>query len=92
MVIYFPLSNALKKINQPFDLIKNANTLNSTTTLFKPGAGPFGPAINHLAKMGFDTELREFAVKEKSIFGICLGMQLLLSKSYENGTHDMALD
>ena len=84
----FSLSNALKKINQPFDLIKNANTLKQYDHIILPGVGSFGPAINHLVKMGFDDELREFAVKEKSIFGICLGMQLLLSKSYENGTHD----
>ena len=44
--------------------------------------------MRHLIDIGFDDELREFASKKKSVLGICLGMQLLLSKSYENGTHD----
>ena len=84
----FSLSNALKKINQPFDLVDNATILSQYDHAILPGVGSFGPAINHLVDMGFDDELREFVVKGKSIFGICLGMQLLLSKSYENGIHN----
>ncbi len=84
----FSLSNALKKINQPFDLVDNATILSKYDHAILPGVGSFGPAINHLVDMGFDDELREFVVKGKSIFGICLGMQLLLSKSYENGIHN----
>ncbi len=84
----FSLSNALKKIDQPFDLVDNATVLSHYDHAILPGVGSFGPAIGHLVNMGFDDELREFVVKGKSIFGICLGMQLLLSKSYENGIHN----
>lgn len=84
----FSLSNALKRINQPFDLVDKATSLSQYDHAILPGVGSFGPAINHLVDMGFDDELREFVVKERSIFGICLGMQLLLSKSYENGVHN----
>ena len=84
----FSLSNALKKINQPFVLVNNASSLSQYDHVILPGVGSFGPAINHLVNIGFDNELREFVAKEKSIFGICLGMQLLLSKSYENGVHN----
>tara|TARA_B100001093_G_scaffold387949_1_gene374013 strand:- start:3486 stop:4124 length:639 start_codon:yes stop_codon:yes gene_type:complete len=83
----FSLANALYKINQPFEVISDASTLNQFDHAILPGVGSFGPAISHLKDMGFDNELREFAQKGKTIFGICLGMQLMLSKSHENGTH-----
>ena len=84
----FSLTNALKKIGQPFDLVDDATTLSKYTHAILPGVGSFGPAISHLKNLGFDDELREFSEKRKTIFGICLGMQLLFSESHENGTHE----
>jgi len=83
----FSLANALKQINQPFEIINDASTLNNFDHAILPGVGSFGPAIKHLKHMGFDNELREFDQKGKSIFGICLGMQLMLTESHENGIH-----
>jgi glutamine amidotransferase len=81
----FSLGNALKMIDQPFDLVANAADLSKYDHAILPGVGSFGPAILALKQSGFDYELREFYSKGKSVFGICLGMQLMLSVSYESG-------
>jgi len=52
-----------------------------------PGVGAFGDAIDSLNKSGIrETMLNEIA-KGKPFLGICLGMQLLLDRSFENGEY-----
>ncbi|MGI6264259.1 MAG: imidazole glycerol phosphate synthase subunit HisH [Acutalibacteraceae bacterium] len=52
-----------------------------------PGVGAFGDAADKLRQSGLDDLLREEAGRGKPLLGICLGMQLLLEKSYEYGEH-----
>ncbi len=65
----------------------------SPETIFKsdkivlPGVGAFGEGIKNLNKKGLAEALEKSKVKGKPILGICLGMQLLLSRSEENGNH-----
>ena len=84
----FSLANALNTIKQPFDIVDTASSLAKYDHAILPGVGSFGPAMRHLIDIGFDDELREFASKKKNVLGICLGMQLLLSESHENGLHN----
>jgi imidazole glycerol-phosphate synthase subunit HisH len=83
----FSLGNALKKIEKEFDIVTNPRHLSRYDLVILPGVGSFGPAANHLIKIGFASELYEFNSKKKEIVGICLGMQLLLSESYELGVN-----
>lgn len=49
-----------------------------------PGVGSFGEGMNYLKKNGLDDKIKEFVEnKNKFLLGICLGMQLLFSKSSE---------
>lgn len=52
-----------------------------------PGVGAFGDAMAALRERGLVEVLRESA-KIKPFLGICLGMQLLMTKSYEFGEHE----
>ena len=52
-----------------------------------PGVGAFGSAIEHLKARGLNDALCEYAKSGRYLLGICLGMQLLLDKSYEFGEH-----
>lgn len=47
-----------------------------------PGVGHFGPAIKNLSSI--KNEIHEFIKKQRPFMGVCLGMQLLYSKSEEN--------
>ncbi len=50
-----------------------------------PGVGAFGDAMAALNALDLISPLREIAFSEKPLFGICLGMQLLMTESWEFG-------
>lgn len=52
-----------------------------------PGVGAFGDAMAALRERGLVEPLRE-AAANKPFLGICLGLQLLMSKSFEFGEHE----
>lgn len=63
----------------------NLTEIKSATHLILPGVGSFKNAINRLAKQGITDLVINHSREEKPLLGICLGMQLLFSKSYEFG-------
>lgn len=52
-----------------------------------PGVGAFGDAMNTLHRLDLVSVLNEVANSSKPMVGICLGLQLLMSESYEFGHH-----
>ena len=53
-----------------------------------PGVGAFGEAMSHLRQLDFIDSIKEFVKTGKPFMGICLGMQLLFSKTEEFGIHE----
>ena len=47
----------------------------------------FGNAMKKLENLGLVKTIKEFSGTGKPVLGICLGMQMLMSKSYEFGEH-----
>ena len=79
------ISNALKKIDVEFKLIKSCKELDNFKKIILPGVGSFSPAMDELLRLGFVNEIKEFASDQDNlILGICLGMQLLTSKGFED--------
>lgn len=62
--------------------------LDRADAVILPGVGAFYEAMRSLGELGLAQALREAAVASKPIMGICLGMQLLMSRSHEFGRHD----
>ncbi len=52
-----------------------------------PGVGAFGDAMEFLRDSGMADALRSFAASGRPLLAICLGMQLLMTESYEFGRH-----
>jgi glutamine amidotransferase len=52
-----------------------------------PGVGAFGDAMAALKRLDLVSPLKEIATSDKQLIGICLGMQLLMTESYEFGNH-----
>ncbi|EZQ19487.1 imidazole glycerol phosphate synthase subunit HisH [Pseudomonas sp. G11-1] len=52
-----------------------------------PGVGAIRDCINELRQLGLDQVVRQVA-SEKPLLGICVGMQMLLQRSEENGGVD----
>lgn len=52
-----------------------------------PGVGAFGDAMAALKRLELDRAIHAAAAAGKPLLGICLGMQLLLERSEEFGSH-----
>jgi glutamine amidotransferase len=92
-VVYYNMGNlrsvlnAFEKIGAKAQIVTEGEELKRFDKLFLPGVGAFGDAMAHLREHRLDEALREFAQTGRPLLGVCLGMQLLLEKSYEFGEH-----
>ncbi len=84
----FSLKSSLNFIGADCVVTGNAEDLRSADRIILPGVGAFGDAAEKLRNSGLDKVIKDEAKKGKPIMGICLGMQLLLEKSYEYGEHE----
>jgi glutamine amidotransferase len=63
--------------------------LQGADKLVLPGVGAFGGAMQALRERGLDDALRTAVLVEgKALLGICLGMQLLATRSFEGGLEE----
>jgi glutamine amidotransferase len=53
-----------------------------------PGVGAFADAMARLRASGLDRALQHFLASGRPFLGICLGLQLLFSRSHEDGLHE----
>ena len=80
--------NALKFVGSDVKIIKNSKDFKDIDRLIIPGVGSFNSFMKKIKNDSIDTEIKNFAKKGNPILGICLGMQVLLSKGYEFGEID----
>lgn len=75
--------------NQGIDamITGNPDEIMKADVIFLPGVGAFRDASNALWERGLAEILRRKADEGAFIIGICLGMQLMYTKSYENGEY-----
>lgn len=52
-----------------------------------PGVGAFGEGMRNIQNGGLDRAIHQYIGTGKPFFGVCVGMQLLLSESEELGRH-----
>ncbi|MBI3469413.1 MAG: imidazole glycerol phosphate synthase subunit HisH [Planctomycetes bacterium] len=52
-----------------------------------PGVGAFADAMAGLKNRGLVTPIKEYVASGRPFLGICLGLQLLFTKSYEDGEY-----
>ncbi|NLJ16173.1 MAG: imidazole glycerol phosphate synthase subunit HisH [Clostridiales bacterium] len=80
----FSVKNALSFIGVESAIISDKVDIEKADALILPGVGAFGDSVNMLREKGLFDSVKANAVK-KPFLGICLGMQLLFTKSYEYG-------
>ncbi len=81
----YSLEKLFKFLNQKYIISNNPKVLKKCNRLILPGVGAFKTAMEKLNKSKLSNLIIQEAKKNKPILGICLGMQLLGSKSYEAG-------
>jgi glutamine amidotransferase len=66
-------------------ITSSKNEIFDSDVIILPGVGAFGDAMAALKRLDLVSPLKEIATSEKQLIGICLGMQLLMTESYEFG-------
>ena len=84
----FSLSSSFAAIGQDVCVTSNPEDLKAAERIILPGVGAFEDAAHKLFASGLAHPLLDDAAAGKPVLGICLGMQLLFTKSYEFGEHD----
>jgi imidazole glycerol-phosphate synthase subunit HisH len=83
----FSVKNACEMAGFTVELTADPGRIDSAELVILPGVGAFGDAMASLVRLGLVEGLRARASAGKPLVGICLGMQLLMSRSQEFGEH-----
>ncbi len=78
------VSNALEKLGARPLIIRKQGQIPKCSRLIMPGVGTFSAGMKAIAK--YRQEIMDFAGSGRPLLGICLGMQLMLEKGFENGS------
>jgi imidazole glycerol-phosphate synthase subunit HisH len=79
------VKSAFEYIGTSSQIISEPNDLNDYEYLVLPGVGSFNKAIANIKARGLDEGILNAVNNNVKILGICLGMQLLGTKSTEDG-------
>lgn len=79
----FSIRNAIGKIGYQTKVVSDPSKLSGYDVAILPGVGAYPEAVRHLKSLGLFESIIEFIKSGKSFIGICLGLQLLFSKSLE---------
>lgn len=86
-------SNNLRSIAHAFEasganvkIVNNPKDVKSSDRLVLPGVGAFPEGKRNLVDSGMFDELLQYAQKDRPLLGICLGMQMLSTRSSEFGS------
>jgi glutamine amidotransferase len=81
------LARAIKFIGYEVEITHYKNKIINSSHVVLPGVGAFGNAMKQIEKYNLHSTILEYAKSNKPLLGICLGMQILLTVSYEFGVH-----
>ena len=81
------LKNAVDSLGMDNQIIRHADDLELCERVLLPGVGAFAPAMENLRGSGMLEILKKRVLGGMPLLGICLGAQLLLDESSEDGTY-----
>jgi len=83
--------NMLKRAGAETRLVSTTDEILDSERVLLPGIGAFDEGMRRLRDQGLEPPLLEFAASGRPLFGICLGMQLLLDGSEEGEARGLGL-
>lgn len=81
------VQKAFEKVGHPAEISGEPNRLAEADKLVLPGVGAFRDAIARLRETGLVEPIHAHIRAGKPFFGICLGLELLFTTSYEDGVY-----
>lgn len=88
-IIDYGLSNLLSiyrafaHVGADVSIITEAKAISGMDKIVLPGVGAFPDGMKLLHDLGFASPLKEHAAAGKPFLGVCLGMQMMLSRGFE---------
>ncbi|MFI5303825.1 MAG: imidazole glycerol phosphate synthase subunit HisH [Nitrospiria bacterium] len=80
--------NAFRKVGMESVVTSDRRVISGASHIVLPGVGAFSQCMDHLQAAGLASIVSKSVQEGKHFLGICLGLQLLFSKSEEFGEHD----
>lgn len=79
------VQKAFEKIGEAAEVASDSSLIASADRLVLPGVGAFRDAVAALRSHGLVSLIADHIAADRPFLGICLGMQLLMDVSYEDG-------
>lgn len=80
----FSVCHALKYLDLPYTVTKDAQTIENADGILLPGVGAFSDAMAKLEATGLVALIKQEA-ERKPFLGVCLGLQMLFEEGHEFG-------
>lgn len=82
------VQKAFEQVGAEAEVCHDPDELRKADKLVLPGVGAFRDAISELKNKELIEPVKEHVAADKPFLGICLGLQLLFDKSYEDGEYE----
>ena len=84
----FSVKHACCHVGLDAEITSDPKVIKQASGAILPGVGAFGDAMSSLEKLNLTSAIKDFIASGKPFMGICLGLQLLFTKSEEFGIHN----
>jgi cyclase len=84
----FSLRQVLGRLGAEVCVTSDVDEIERSDAVILPGVGAFGEAMAQIRAKNLISVLKSKIQSRTPFFGICLGMQLLMSRSFEFGEHE----
>lgn len=81
------VSKAFEEVGAEVLISSHPDFIKQAKGLVIPGVGAFGKGMENLKKLNIIQDIQKAVRDKKPLLGICLGMQLLFTESFEHGIH-----
>lgn len=78
------VARALSHLSVPCEVTNDKQTIAEARAVIFPGVGAAGSAMQSLKRLGLDAAIQQALAQGKPVLGICLGTQIIMSRSQED--------
>jgi glutamine amidotransferase len=82
------VANAIKKLGYHSRVTGDPGEVLDAAAVILPGVGAAADTMNSLEKLGMTDAIRQLIEQRRSLFAICVGLQILFSGTEEGGWHE----
>lgn len=79
--------NAIAKLGYQAKITSSPGELRDASAVILPGVGAAGDTMQNLKELGMVDPIRQLIAENRPFFGVCLGLQVLLTGTEEGGGH-----